>query len=116
MTSESFMTTFDDRENAYEDAFKRDEEAKFKIRAKRDHLFGDWIAAMLSLDGKEADDYGLSYVVEDLKHPGDEDVTDKAIADLGAKGIEITVEELNQQLLVFFRDAQKVYKKEIGAR
>lgn len=115
MTTGGFMTTFDDREHAFEDKFKRDEEAKFKIRAKRDKLFGVWMAALLSLEGKDADDYAVSIVLEDLKHPGDEDVTDKAIADLDEKGITMDVEELNKQLLICFRDAQNQYKQEIGA-
>ena len=107
------MTTFDDREQAFEKAFSLDEEVKFKVQARRDKMFGVWIAEMLGLQGDDADKCAVSYVLESLKIPGDTDITDKAISDLDAAGITITEAELNIQLAVCLRDAKEQYKAEM---
>lgn len=107
------MTTFDDREQAFEKAFSRDEEVKFKVQARRDKLFGAWIAEMLSLQGEEANECAVSYVLESLKVPGDTDITDKAISDLAAKDITVSEAELNTQLAVCLRDAKEQFKAEM---
>ena len=38
------MTTFDDRERAFETKFARDEEMLFRITARRNRLLGQWAA------------------------------------------------------------------------
>lgn len=107
------MTIFDDREHAFEAAFTHDEDVKFKVQARRDKLFGEWMADMMGFKGKEAADYAVSYVLESLKVPGDSDITDKAIADLAGKGIAKTEDELNTQLMACLRDAKEQYKAEM---
>jgi hypothetical protein len=104
------MTVFDERERAFEKAFSHDEEVKFKIQARRDKFFGAWIAEKLGLQGSDADECAVSYVLESLKIPGDTDITDKAIADLATKGLTATEAELNLQLAVCLRDAKEQYK------
>ena len=42
------MTTFDDRERGEETKFKHDLELGFKIRNRRNKLFGLWVAQDLS--------------------------------------------------------------------
>ncbi len=80
------MTTFDDREQAFERKFAHDEEMRFKAEARRDKLLGLWAAGLMGLSGAEAEDYARSVVVEDLKEAGDDDVHRKVKADLEAKG------------------------------
>ena len=113
MSTGGIMTTFDDREQAFEAAFSHDEEVKFKVQARRDKLFGEWMAEIMGYKGKEASDYAVSFVVESLKVPGDTDITDKAIADLAGMGIAKTEDELNAQLMVCLRDAKEQYKAEM---
>lgn len=107
------MTVFDDREQAFEKAFSHDAEVKFKVQARRDKLFGIWMADIMGFKGEEAADYAVSFVLESLKIPGDTDITDKAIADLASKGITKTEDELNSQLLVCLRDAKDQHKAEM---
>lgn len=107
------MTVFDEREQAFEAAFSHDEEVKFKVQARRDKLFGEWMADIMGFKGKEAADYAVSYVLESLKVPGDSDITDKAIADLAGKGITKTEDELITQLMLCLRDAKEQYKAEM---
>jgi hypothetical protein len=60
------MTTFDERERAYEKKFSMDEEFKFRAEARRNKLLGEWAAAKLGLSGTAVDAYTKSVVKADL--------------------------------------------------
>ena len=81
------MTTFDDRQKAFEAKFAHDADLKFKVAARRDKLVGLWAAGTLGLSGDAADAYAKSTVIADLEEAGDEDVVRKLVADLDAKGV-----------------------------
>ena len=81
------MTTFNDREKAFENKFAHDEDMKFKASARREKLLGLWAAELMGLSGADAEAYAASVVVADLEEAGDEDVYRKVSADLEAKGI-----------------------------
>ena len=83
------MTTFDDRENAFENKFARDEEFQFKVTARRNKLVGLWAAEKMGLSPEEADAYGKSVVQADFEEAGDEDVIRKLLGDLTSAGVEI---------------------------
>ncbi len=78
------MTTFDERENAFEAKFARDEEMQFKARARRNKLLGLWAAEKLGKTGADAEDYAKTVVVSDFEEPGHEDVVRKVSGDLGS--------------------------------
>ena len=80
------MTTFDKREEAFEQQFAHDEELKFKATARRNKMLGLWAAEKLGLEGAEADSYALSVVMSDLE-PGEHDVMHKIRKDFDAKGV-----------------------------
>jgi hypothetical protein len=80
------MTTFDKREEAFEQRFAHDEEIKFKATARRNKMLGLWAAQKLGLTGAEADSYALSVVMADLE--GQHDVASKIRKDFDAKGVE----------------------------
>jgi hypothetical protein len=82
------MTTFDDRENAFENKFARDEEFQFKVTARRNKLVGLWAAEKMGLTPEEADAYGKSVVQADFEEAGDEDVIRKLLGDLTSAGVE----------------------------
>ena len=76
------MTTFDDRERAYEAKFAHDEELNFKAEARRNRLLGEWAAGLLGKTGDDARSYALTMVASDFDEPGDEDVYRKLAHDL----------------------------------
>ena len=76
------MTTFDDRERAYEAKFAHDEELNFKAEARRNRLLGEWAAGLLGKTGDDARSYALTIVSSDFDEPGDEDVYRKLVHDL----------------------------------
>jgi len=92
------MTTFDDREKGFEKKFALDQEQLFRAHARRDKLFGSWVAGKLGLAGAEADAYAKSIVIEDIREPGDADILRKVAADLSAKGVTIAAVELAAKL------------------
>lgn len=85
------MTTFDDRERAYESKFAHDAELTFKAEARRNRLLGEWAAALLGKTGDDARAYALTVVTSDFDEPGDEDVYRKLAGDLDGKSDETTI-------------------------
>jgi hypothetical protein len=79
------MTTFDDREHAFEAKFAHDEEMQFKAQARCNKLLGLWAAEMLGKSGDDAEDYAKTVVIADFEEAGHEDVVRKVAADLEGK-------------------------------
>jgi hypothetical protein len=104
------MTSFDNREKAFEDMYARDAELRFKVLARRDKLLGLWAADLLGKSGDEATEYASSVVIADLEHPGDEDVIAKVQADLGSLADDA---EIRAQLQVAFIEAERQYREAI---
>ncbi|KAA0920837.1 DUF1476 domain-containing protein [Aquicoccus porphyridii] len=77
------MTTFDDRERAFENKYAHDEEMKFRAANRANKLLGLWAAELLGKTGEDANTYALEVVKSDFEEPGHEDVVRKVAADLG---------------------------------
>lgn len=93
------MTTFDDRENAFENKFAHDEELKFKAEARRNKLLGLWAAGLMGKSGDAAASYARDVVAEDVAQAGDEDVFRKVSKDLGALSDETTIRTRMAELM-----------------
>ena len=65
------MTTFDKREEGFEQQFAHDEALRFKATARRNKMLGLWAAEKLGMSGAEADSYALSVVMLDVDKKGD---------------------------------------------
>ena len=76
------MTTFDDRENAFESKYAHDADMQFRAEARRNKLLGLWAAELLGKSGDAATDYAMSVVSADFEEAGIEDVVRKVAADL----------------------------------
>jgi len=83
------MTTFDDRERAFETKYARDEEMSFRVTARRNKLLGHWAADLMKLTPEEADAYAKAVVQAEFEEAGDEDVVRKLLGDLTAAGVEV---------------------------
>ena len=81
------MTTFDKREEVFENKFAHDEELRFKAHARRNKLVGLWAAGKLGLAGEAAEAYGKAVVTADLDAPGSDGVFAKVRADFDAKSV-----------------------------
>ncbi|MBE0454211.1 DUF1476 domain-containing protein [Roseovarius autotrophicus] len=94
------MTTFDERESAFENKFAHDEEMKFRAVARRNKLLGLWAAELLGKSGEDANTYALEVVKADFEEPGHEDVVRKVAADLGDIADADTIRAKMDELLL----------------
>jgi hypothetical protein len=92
------MTTFDDRERAFEQKFARDEEMKFRILARRNRLLGHWAARQMGLTEAEAESYAKDVVRADFEEAGDNDVIRMVLGDLTAAGIDCDESSISEAL------------------
>lgn len=93
------MSTFDDRETAFESKFAHDAEMQFKAEARRNKLLGLWAAGLLGKSGDDADAYAKDVVRSDFEEAGDDDVFRKVSGDLGDKASEDDVRAKMKELL-----------------
>jgi len=92
------MTTFDKRQEGFEKKFALDEEQKFKAEARRNKLLGLWAAEKLGLSGDAATAYSKEVVAADFEEAGDQDVQNKVVKDLAAKGVAIAAAEVRAKM------------------
>jgi hypothetical protein len=97
--TEIAMTTFDDRENAFENKFAHDQEMLFKAEARRNKLMGLWVADILGKSAEEASEYAKEVVKADFEEAGHEDVMRKVLGDLGGRVPEAEVRAKYEALL-----------------
>lgn len=92
------MTTFDEREKAFEQKYKHDQDMLFRIQNRRNKLLGIWAAELMGLSGSEAESYVKDVIMSDMEKPGDDDVHDKVYADLHARNIDLSDHRLRKQM------------------
>ena len=101
------MTTFNDREKAFEDKYKHDQELQFKVEVRRNKLLGIWVAGLMGLEGADAEAYAKEVVAADFEEPGDADVVRKVLGDLEEKGLEMTEHRLRKQMDALMLEAKQ---------
>ena len=79
------MSTFDDRENAFENKFAHDAEMQFKADARRNKLLGLWAAELMGKSEEDATAYAKEVIKSDFEEAGHEGVVRKVAGDLGDK-------------------------------
>ncbi|MYM53779.1 DUF1476 domain-containing protein [Thalassovita mangrovi] len=94
------MTTFDDRESAFEAKYAHDEEMVFKAEARANKMLGLWAAEQQGISGDEADAYALTVIKADFEEAGHEDVVRKVAADLEGKADADAIRAKRAELLV----------------
>jgi hypothetical protein len=92
------MTTFDNRERAFENMYARDQEMQFKVVARRNRLLGHWAAKLMGLTDVEAESYAKDVVRADFEEAGDEDVIRKVLGDLTSAGVDCDESRIREAL------------------
>ena len=98
------MNTFDDREKGFEKKFANDQEAEFRISAKRNKLLASWVADLLKFSEEQKKNYITEVIKADFQESGDEDVFIKIKKDLEGKNIQDT--EIRKKMLEFLEEAK----------
>ena len=99
------MNNFNDREKAFEKKFANDQEAEFKISARRNKLLGTWVADILKFNEEQKKNYITEVIKSDFQEAGDQDVFKKIKKDLEGKNIQDT--EIRQKMSEFLEAAKK---------
>ena len=90
------MSSFDDRERAFEAKYARDEEMQFRVIARRNRLLGQWAARRMGLTEAEADGYAKDVVRSEFEEAGDHDVVRKVLGDLTAAGVDTDEDQVRE--------------------
>lgn len=90
------MNTFEDRKKGYEVKYLKDQEAQFKIRAKRNKFLGLWAAEIIKPEN--IDEYVKAVRLSGLEKPGDDDIIDKLLKDFENKSSNISREDIVQKI------------------
>ena len=90
------MTTFEDRKKGYEAKYLKDQEAQFRIRAKRNKFLGVWAAEIIK--PVNVDEYVKEVRLSDLEKPGDDDIIDKLLKDLENNSSNISRQDILKKI------------------
>lgn len=101
------MTTFDDRERAFEAKYAHDEEMQFRVIARRNRLLGEWAAGLMGLTQTETESYAKDVIRADFEEAGEEDVIRKLLGDLTAAGVDIDEARIRDALAHKTVDARR---------
>ena len=83
--------SFEDRQKSEEARYKHDQEFAFKVRNRRNKLFGLWLAEThLGKSGEDSFAYAKDMVMAAFERPGDNGVLDKAREDLARAKVELS--------------------------
>lgn len=74
------------------------DEADFRRLARRNKLFGLWVAELMDFHGDAAEAYAREVVLSDLEEPGEDDIFRKVTADLARHGKTVSVDEMRKKL------------------
>lgn len=94
------MSTFDDRETAFESKFAHDADMQFRAEARRNKLLGIWAAGLLGKTGDDVAAYAMEVVNADFEEAGIEDVVRKVATDLSGVASADEVRAKMSELLI----------------
>lgn len=92
------MTTFDDREKAFEAKYALDQDQEFKAVARRNRLLGLWAAEKMGLSAESGEEYAKAVVRADFEQPGDDDVFRKLDQDFRGAGLQVSEGEIRSKM------------------
>ncbi|MCC6008165.1 MAG: DUF1476 domain-containing protein [Rhodobacteraceae bacterium] len=97
------MSTFEERQSAFEAKFAHDEEMLFRARARRNKLLGLWVAELMGKTGEDAQVYAMEVVKVDFQEQGDANIVRKVVADLEGR---VAPEEITARLPALMAEAK----------
>lgn len=101
------MTTFDEREKAYEAQLAHDEELRFRVLVRRNKLLGLWAAEKLGKSGAAAEDYAAALINIHLAGNGDDSVFAKLRADFNAVRVALSDHQIRREMNELFARVSK---------
>lgn len=99
------MTTFDEREKAYEAKFAHDADLKFKAAARANKMLAEWAGRKLGLADAALAGYCGAVLHAELTGSSTAAVFAKVKGDFAAKGVAIADVELYQKMAEFLAES-----------
>ena len=107
------MTTFDEREKAFEHKFEHDRNFSSRRAPAGTSCLGLWAAGLMGKSGDGAEAYARDIVMADFEKPGDHDVVHTLMRDLAAAGKPTEEHTIRRQAQRFFDEARKQVMTEV---
>ena len=99
LSRETVMSdVMNDRQKGEERKYQMDQELEFKAEARRNKLLGQWLAGEFGMGPAETEEYAKEVVIADLDGPGIEDVMRKVMADIEAKGSDVSEDAVRAKI------------------
>jgi hypothetical protein len=105
------MSTFDRREEAFENQFAHNEELQFKALARANKLLGLWAAQQLGKSGAAAEEYASGLVSNDIVKHLKAGILERVRKDFAAAGVPQSEHQIERHLEEFHAQATKDVKK-----
>lgn len=99
------MDNFAERERAIESKFQHEQFIEYKILARRNRLFGLWVANFLGLEKDDAETYAREVISGTYCTSSGDEVVDKALNDIAVAQLELSEHILRKQLDYCYQDA-----------
>jgi hypothetical protein len=104
------MSTFDDRQKAYENKFVHDQELDFKVRSRANILTARWAAEKMHLEGSDIEAYATEVVDYSFSNSGQDALIEKILSDMRGKGFEIDDSEVKNQYESHLIESRESFK------
>lgn len=106
------MDALTEREKAFEEKYLHEEELYFRLIARRNHLFGLWVAGLLGYYGEKSNNYVEEVILTDVQKTHKEDVLHKVLKDLRNAKINISEHRVRKQFDSSWETAKKMIMNE----
>ena len=106
------MTTFDDRERAFENLFAHDQELAFRAQARRNRDIGLWAASQMGKSGADAELYGAEILMLSIEKGGVGAVVERLRRDLASQGITVSEHQIERRMAELLAAAVEHVKRE----
>lgn len=106
------MDALTEREKAFEEKYLHEEELYFRLIARRNHLFGLWVAGLLGYYGEKSNHYVEEVILTDVQKTHKEDVLHKVLKDLRNAKINISEHRVRKQFDSSWETAKKMIMNE----
>ena len=108
------MNGFNRREKGFEAKYLHDEELAFRIKIKRNHLLGLWIAPFLGYFEERADRYAEEIITIEIQKSHEDDLVHKILRDLEAAHVEMSEHQIRKELENCLEKARQIIMNKEG--
>ena len=105
------MTTFDNREQAFENKYAHDAELQFKVEARSRNRLCLWVAHKLGKEGEDAVAYTKAVMGDWLK-PGAPGAIERLMADIQSAAVPVSEQDLKTKFLELQAQAKQQVMEE----